>query len=105
MDDDQMSGEARHAEKMAKRKAVQDAEVASKTVEKGVLMVHTGPGKGKTTGPAYAAAYSRSGRPKLKTRHPAALPSATGTTTAPRAVRNSIQSLMLRGAGKPLESI
>jgi cob(I)alamin adenosyltransferase len=41
--------EARHAEKMAKRKAVQDAEVASKTIEKGLLMVHTGPGKGKTT--------------------------------------------------------
>ena len=39
----------RHAAKMAKRKAVQDAEVASKTVEKGLLMVHTGPGKGKTT--------------------------------------------------------
>ncbi len=40
---------ARHAAKMARRKAVQDAEVASKTVEKGLLMVHTGPGKGKTT--------------------------------------------------------
>jgi cob(I)alamin adenosyltransferase len=41
--------EARHAAKMAKRKAVQDAEVASKTIEKGLLMVHTGPGKGKST--------------------------------------------------------
>jgi cob(I)alamin adenosyltransferase len=41
--------EARHAEKMARRKAVQDAEVAGKTIEKGLLMVHTGPGKGKTT--------------------------------------------------------
>jgi cob(I)alamin adenosyltransferase len=39
----------RHKAKMAKRKAVQDAEVASKTVEKGVLLVHTGPGKGKST--------------------------------------------------------
>jgi cob(I)alamin adenosyltransferase len=40
----------RHAEKMAKRKQVQDAEVASKTiVSKGLLMVHTGPGKGKST--------------------------------------------------------
>jgi cob(I)alamin adenosyltransferase len=39
----------RHKSKMAKRKAVQDAEVASKTVEKGVLLVHTGPGKGKST--------------------------------------------------------
>ena len=34
---------------MAKRKAVQDAEVASKTIEKGLLIVHTGPGKGKST--------------------------------------------------------
>ncbi len=41
--------EARHAARMARRKAVQDAEVAGKTVEKGLLMVHTGPGKGKTT--------------------------------------------------------
>ena len=41
--------EGRHADKMARRKAVQDAEVASKTIEKGLLMVHTGPGKGKST--------------------------------------------------------
>ncbi len=35
---------------MAKRKAVQDAEVAGKTIlEKGLLLVHTGPGKGKST--------------------------------------------------------
>ena len=40
---------ARHRAKMAKRKAVQDAEVAGKTVEKGLLMVHTGTGKGKST--------------------------------------------------------
>ena len=40
---------ARHKAKMEKRKAVQDAEVASKHTEKGVLLVHTGPGKGKST--------------------------------------------------------
>jgi len=40
---------ARHRAKMAKRKAVQDREVASKTVEKGLLIVNTGPGKGKST--------------------------------------------------------
>lgn len=41
---------ARHRAKMAKRKAVQDAEVASKTTtEKGLLIVNTGPGKGKST--------------------------------------------------------
>ncbi len=40
----------RHRLKMEKRKAVQDAEVASKSVaQKGLLMVHTGPGKGKST--------------------------------------------------------
>nr|WP_294523738.1 cob(I)yrinic acid a,c-diamide adenosyltransferase [uncultured Rhodopila sp.] len=40
----------RHAAKMAKRKQVQDAEVASKTIAtKGLLMVTTGPGKGKST--------------------------------------------------------
>jgi cob(I)alamin adenosyltransferase len=39
----------RHRSKMAKRKAVQDAEVASKTLEKGLLIVNTGPGKGKST--------------------------------------------------------
>tara|TARA_R110002020_G_scaffold143636_4_gene316015 strand:- start:2794 stop:3408 length:615 start_codon:yes stop_codon:yes gene_type:complete len=41
--------EERHRAKMANRKAVQDAEVAEKTVEKGLLMVHTGSGKGKST--------------------------------------------------------
>ena len=40
---------ARWREKMARRKAVQDAEVAAKTIEKGLLIVHTGPGKGKST--------------------------------------------------------
>jgi cob(I)alamin adenosyltransferase len=39
----------RHRSKMAKRKKVQDAEVAGKTIEKGLLIVNTGPGKGKTT--------------------------------------------------------
>jgi cob(I)alamin adenosyltransferase len=39
----------RHRAKMAKRKAVQDREVAGKTIEKGLLIVNTGPGKGKTT--------------------------------------------------------
>ena len=40
----------RHAAKMARRKEVQDAEVASKTIAcKGLLMVNTGPGKGKST--------------------------------------------------------
>jgi len=40
---------ARHRAKMIKRKEVQDSEVASKTIEKGLLVVHTGPGKGKST--------------------------------------------------------
>ena len=41
--------EARHKAKMANREAVQDAEVAGKTIEKGLLIVHTGKGKGKST--------------------------------------------------------
>ncbi len=40
---------ARHAAKMAKRKALQDSETAARTIEKGLLIVHTGPGKGKST--------------------------------------------------------
>ena len=40
---------ARHAEKMAKRKAARDKILATKTKEKGLLMVHTGKGKGKST--------------------------------------------------------
>lgn len=39
----------RHRDKMRKRKEVQDREVAAKTVEKGLLIVNTGPGKGKST--------------------------------------------------------
>ncbi len=45
-----MSETDRHRTKMEKRKAVQDAEVAGKTItEKGLLIVNTGPGKGKST--------------------------------------------------------
>lgn len=44
-----MNDAARHQAKMAKRKQVQDAEIASKTIEKGLLVVTTGPGKGKST--------------------------------------------------------
>jgi cob(I)alamin adenosyltransferase len=52
---------ARHRAKMAKRKAVQDAEVAGKTTEKGLLIVHTGPGKGKSTA-AFGLALRMLGR-------------------------------------------
>ncbi len=38
-----------HNARMAKKKVAQDKMVAAKTIEKGLLMVHTGPGKGKTT--------------------------------------------------------
>jgi cob(I)alamin adenosyltransferase len=40
---------ARHAEKMAKKKAARDRMIATKTLEKGLLIVHTGKGKGKST--------------------------------------------------------
>jgi cob(I)alamin adenosyltransferase len=51
----------RHRTKMAKRKAVQDAEVAGKTIEKGLLIVHTGTGKGKSTA-AFGLALRMIGR-------------------------------------------
>jgi cob(I)alamin adenosyltransferase len=51
MTDVQDDAEAlRHRQKMEKRKATQDAEVAAKTIpQKGLLIVHTGKGKGKST--------------------------------------------------------
>ncbi|BAQ15878.1 cob(I)yrinic acid a,c-diamide adenosyltransferase [Methyloceanibacter caenitepidi] len=53
----------RHRAKMAKRKELQDAEVAEKTVEKGLLIVHTGTGKGKSTA-AFGLALRMIGRGK-----------------------------------------
>ena len=41
--------EARHAEKMRKKQAAQAKIMADKTREKGLLIVHTGKGKGKTS--------------------------------------------------------
>ena len=51
MTDDRKPDEhKRHRNKMVNRKAAQDAEVASKSIaEKGLLIVHTGTGKGKST--------------------------------------------------------
>jgi cob(I)alamin adenosyltransferase len=51
----------RHRAKMAKRKAMQDTEVAGKTEEKGLLIVHTGTGKGKSTA-AFGLALRMLGR-------------------------------------------
>jgi cob(I)alamin adenosyltransferase len=51
----------RHRAKMANRKARQDEEVAAKTVEKGLLIVHTGTGKGKSTA-AFGLALRMLGR-------------------------------------------
>jgi cob(I)alamin adenosyltransferase len=41
--------DARHAEKMRKKKAARDKILANKTIEKGLLIVHTGKGKGKSS--------------------------------------------------------
>jgi cob(I)alamin adenosyltransferase len=40
---------ARHAEKMKKHKAAKDKILAGKTADKGLVIVHTGAGKGKTS--------------------------------------------------------
>jgi len=50
-EDADMSSEEndRHAEKMRKIKAVRDRMMESKTEEKGLIMVHTGSGKGKSS--------------------------------------------------------
>lgn len=47
MSEDELN--ARHAEKMKKKKAARDKIIATKTIEKGLVMVHTGKGKGKST--------------------------------------------------------
>ena len=41
--------DARHAEKMRRKKEARDKILATKTTEKGLLIVHTGKGKGKST--------------------------------------------------------
>jgi cob(I)alamin adenosyltransferase len=41
--------DARHTEKMKKKKAARDRMLAGKTEERGLLIVHTGKGKGKST--------------------------------------------------------
>ena len=41
--------DAEHTAKMKKIQAAQNKKVATKTVEKGLVIVHTGPGKGKTS--------------------------------------------------------
>lgn len=46
---DEEALDKRHAEKMAKKKAARDKILATKTIEKGLLIVHTGKGKGKST--------------------------------------------------------
>jgi cob(I)alamin adenosyltransferase len=45
----ELDEDARHAAKMAKRKAVRDKMMAEKTGEKGLIIVHTGAGKGKSS--------------------------------------------------------
>ncbi|HMB47203.1 MAG TPA: cob(I)yrinic acid a,c-diamide adenosyltransferase [Afifellaceae bacterium] len=41
--------DARHTEKMRRKKEARDKIIATKTIEKGLLIVHTGKGKGKST--------------------------------------------------------
>ncbi len=48
-DDQEQTRNARADEKSRKRKAARDKILATKTIEKGLLIVHTGKGKGKST--------------------------------------------------------
>jgi cob(I)alamin adenosyltransferase len=47
--DTDSSLDARHADKMAKKKAARDRIMAQKSGEKGLIIVHTGAGKGKSS--------------------------------------------------------
>jgi len=50
MTDDAIDNDnARHHDKMVKKKAARDKIMAGKTIEKGLLIIHTGKGKGKST--------------------------------------------------------
>lgn len=49
MSDADTDDNARHAAKMAKKKAARDKMMEDKTGEKGLIIVHTGPGKGKSS--------------------------------------------------------
>jgi len=49
MTDDTPDDLARHAAKMAKKKAARDKIMATKTDQKGLVIVHTGKGKGKSS--------------------------------------------------------
>ena len=49
MTDDTTNEEARHAAKMAKKKAARDRMMERKEGEKGLVIVHTGAGKGKSS--------------------------------------------------------
>jgi cob(I)alamin adenosyltransferase len=48
-DSDSHPDSDRHAQKMAKKKAARDKIMATKTGEKGLIIVHTGKGKGKSS--------------------------------------------------------
>ncbi len=49
MSDQDLDENERHRRKMARIKAARDRMVATKTGEKGLIIVHTGPGKGKSS--------------------------------------------------------
>ena len=48
-DNNENAIDKRHAEKMIKKKAARDKILLTKNIEKGLLIVHTGKGKGKST--------------------------------------------------------
>ncbi|MFK7867143.1 MAG: cob(I)yrinic acid a,c-diamide adenosyltransferase [Alphaproteobacteria bacterium] len=49
MEHEDQNNSARHNQKMAKKKQVRDKIMAEKNIEKGLIIVHTGKGKGKSS--------------------------------------------------------
>ena len=71
--------DARHAEKMKKKKAARDKIIATKTREKGLVMVHTGKGKGKTSDSITASSGSHCTSSSPATKWKFSLPGSPGT--------------------------
>ena len=62
MSDPQAEKQARHAARMARKKALIDKHIADADIERGVFVIHTGNGKGKSSS-AFGVVARALGRP------------------------------------------